>query len=271
LKAYKGFDKDLKCRGVQYEIGKTTTHDGPLSLCNAGLHVVEHPLDALTYYRPNDGSRYAEVEADDVSDQKAEDSKRVAKSVTLQAEIKIHALIKAAIAFAFSRTTPTTGDYAHSATTGYSAHSATTGDYAHSATTGNCAHSATTGNCAHSATTGYCAHSATTGDYAHSATTGDYAHSATTGNCAHSATTGYCAHSATTGDCAQSSVSGKQAIAVALGARSRAKGSLGNWLILAEWEKGEIKAMGIARVNGKKIKPDTWYELHNAKFTEVAE
>ena len=38
MKGFKGFDKDLKCRGFQYAIGETTTHDGTVSLCNSGFH-----------------------------------------------------------------------------------------------------------------------------------------------------------------------------------------------------------------------------------------
>ncbi len=291
MNGFKGFDKDLKCRGMQYAIGETVKHSGTVRLCNSGLHFVEHPLDALAYYPPGKGNRYAVIEADGVSAQTETASKRVAQSLTVKAELKIPALIKAAVEFTFQKSKPTTGDSAHSATTGHYAHSATTGDSAHSATTGYSAHSATTGDSAHSATTGDSAHSATTGDYAHSATTGDYyAHSATTGYSAHSATTGYSAHSATTGDyahsattgdsahsattgsSANSSALGKNTIAAALGYKSRAKGARGSFLVLAEYKDDgvTIKAVGVAQVRGK-IKPDTWYVLKNGKFTEVPE
>jgi len=211
MKGYKGFDKNMKCRSMQYEFGKKFTHNGTVSLCKQGLHFCEHPLDTWNYYKPLDGSHYAEVEADDVSDKAEGDSKRAASSLTVKSEVKIPALLKAAVEFVFSKVKPSAGDSAHSATTGIYAHSATTGNYAHSATTGDSAHSATTGISAHSATTGDSAHSATTGNYAHSATTGDSAHSATTGNYAHSATTGDYAHSATTGISAHSATTGDSA------------------------------------------------------------
>jgi hypothetical protein len=270
MKGYKGFNNKLQCtpngKAFQYEVGETYTHNGPVTLCSKGFHFCEHPLDTWSYYKPLDGSRYAEVDADNVSTETRDDSKRVAQSLTVKAEVKVPALLKAAVEFVFSKvkSSPTV-----SATTGNSAHSATTGNYAHSATTGYYAHSATTGYSAHSATTGYSAHSATTGYSAHSATTGDSAHSATTGNYAHSATTGYSAHSATTGYSAQSSVAGGQCIAASLGAAGQAKGIKGNWLVLAEWEAGKIKAMGIARVDGKKIKADTLYLLKDGKFVEA--
>ena len=164
MKGYKGFNDKLQCspngKPFQYEVGKTYTHQGTISLCNQGLHFVEHPLGAWSYYKPLDGSRFALVEADGVSDETRDDTKRVAQSLTIKAEVKIPALLKAAVEFVFSKvkSSPTK--------------SATTGDSAHSATTGNDAHSATTGNSAHSATTGDSAHSATTGNYAHSAVAG---------------------------------------------------------------------------------------------------
>ena len=146
MKGYKGFNDKLQCspngKPFQYEVGKTYTHQGTISLCNQGLHFVEHPLGAWSYYKPLDGSRFALVEADGVSDETRDDTKRVAQSLTIKAEVKIPALLKAAVEFVFSKVkssptkSATTGDSAHSATTGYSAHSATTGNSAHSAVAG---------------------------------------------------------------------------------------------------------------------------------------
>jgi hypothetical protein len=337
---YKGFDKNLQCRGVQYEVGKEYKVDGKISCCKNGFHSCEMPLDVFTFYPPND-SRYCETEPSGELDK--ESNVKIASSyIKIIAEIGLKGLVDSAIKFLFekikvnestnvttgnsahSATTgnsahsATTGNSAHSATTGYSAHSATTGDYAHSATTGNSAHSATTGNSAHSATTGYyahsattgysahsattgnSAHSATTGDSAHSATTGDYAHSATTGysahsattgnsahsattgNSAHSATTGYSAHSATTGyyahsvttgNSAHSVVNGKESIACGLGIENKAKGVLGSWLVISEWQQDNnynwyIKSIKSVKVDGKKIKENTWYILKNGRFVK---
>ena len=95
MKAYKGFDKDLKCRGFQYEVGKTYETD-EAKLCEAGFHACEAPLDVFNYYPPSDG-RYCEVESDDVSDERGNDSKIVAKKLTVGAEIGIPGLVKAHI------------------------------------------------------------------------------------------------------------------------------------------------------------------------------
>lgn len=197
MKGFKGFDKDLKCRGFQYAIGETTTHDGTVSLCNSGLHFYESPLDTFTFYKPG-ASRYAEVEADGVSDSAEKDSKRVAKSLHVKAELKIPALVKAAVEFVFQKVKPSEGDSAHSATTG---------------------------------------------------------------NYAHSATTGYSA---------QASAMGEQSIAASLGRNGAAKGPKGGWLVLSEiGDDLKVKAVGVARVDGKKIKADTYYQIKGGKFVEA--
>lgn len=95
MKMYKGFDKNLKCRDFQYEIGKTYTED-KAKLCNAGFHACEHPLDCLNYYEPGE-SRYCDVDLDDVTDEHRDDSKRVGKKITVQGEIGIAGLVKAAV------------------------------------------------------------------------------------------------------------------------------------------------------------------------------
>ena len=104
MKAYKGFDKNLQCLGLQYEIGGTQEVDS-VKLCNRGLHACEAPLDVFAYYAPGDGSRYCEVEMDGVSDERGDDSKRVAKKLTVGAEIGIPGLVKAHVEYVKAHTT----------------------------------------------------------------------------------------------------------------------------------------------------------------------
>lgn len=126
MKMFKGFDKELKCRDFQYEIGKTYTED-KAGLCKKGFHACEHPLDCLKYYKPGE-SRYCDVDLDDVTDERRDDSKRVGKKITVQGEIGIAGLVKAAVNIGIEEAkSATTGNWAHAATTGDGAHAATTG------------------------------------------------------------------------------------------------------------------------------------------------
>src|ERR1700761_5174408 len=106
MKGYKGFNKQLQCtpngKPFQYEIGKTYT-ESTAKLCNSGFHWCENPLDTFSYYGPAT-SRYAEIEADGVSDAtEKKDSKRVSKSLTVGAELDLRSLIGAALKFTFSK------------------------------------------------------------------------------------------------------------------------------------------------------------------------
>ena len=283
MKGYKGFDENLQCKGYQYEIGRTETTE-EAKLCEKGFHFCENPLDVFNYYEPGK-NRFCEIEADGVSEEKESDTKRVAKQLTVKAELGIKGIAKAQIEYIkrhaeYAATTgneahaATTGDRAHAATTGDRAHAATTGYGAHAATTGDWAHAATTGNEAHAATTGYGANAATTGYWAHAATTGYWANAATTGDRAHAATTGDWANAATTGYGAHAEVSGQESIAAAIGIGSKSRGALGCWIVCAEWEEDEldtfhIKSVQAASVDGEKIKPDTWYMLKDGVFVEA--
>ena len=60
MKTYKGFNKDMTCRGFQYEEGKEYTVDGKISACNNGYHACEDPIDCFRYYAPA-SSVYHEV------------------------------------------------------------------------------------------------------------------------------------------------------------------------------------------------------------------
>ncbi len=125
MKAYKGLDKNLKCRGLQYEIGGTQEFDN-VKLCERGGHACEVPLDVFSYYAPGDGSRYCVVEMDGVSEERGDDSKRVAKKLTVGAEIGIPGLVKAHIEYVKAHTTMEHTD-PKAATAGYRG-AATAGD-----------------------------------------------------------------------------------------------------------------------------------------------
>ena len=99
MKVYKGTDKDMKCRGMQYKLGETAVYDGEPRLCKAGLHACKQPIDVLNHYAPNE-SRYFEADAEEVTDEReSNDSKIVAKKMTLKAEIGVPDLVKAQIEY----------------------------------------------------------------------------------------------------------------------------------------------------------------------------
>ena len=134
MKMYKGFDKDLKCRDFQYEIGKTY-EESTAKLCESGFHACERPLDVFTYHAPGKTSRYCEVDLDDVSYKMGGDSKRCGKKIAVKAEIGIAGLVKAQIQYVKEHTTmkhtdpkqATAGDYGAATAGKYGA--ATAGKY----------------------------------------------------------------------------------------------------------------------------------------------
>ena len=150
MKVYKGTDKDMKCRGMQYKLGETAVFGGEPKLCEAGLHACEQPIDVLRHYAPN-ASRYFEAEAEDVAnDRKLEDSKVVAKKMTLKAEIGLPGLVKAQIEYvkdqigfddAIKRANAekeihATGDRGAASATGYQGAASATGNLGAASATG---------------------------------------------------------------------------------------------------------------------------------------
>ena len=132
MKGYKGFDKNWKCRDMQYEVGKTY-EEAEARLCNKGLHFCENPFDVFSYYSPENQSRYAVVEAENVTDEKDSDTKRVAKKLTIKTELNLIGIVKAGMEYikehinvekikekAFDESTAaTSGDRSTAATSGY--------------------------------------------------------------------------------------------------------------------------------------------------------
>ena len=118
--------------------------------------------------------------------------------------------------------------------------------------------------------TGDCGASSATGDYGASSATGNYGASSATGNCGASSATGY-KGSAIAGD--------PESIAVAWGYKGKAKGVIGSYLVLADWEGNEsnywtqeewsLKGAKMVRVDGEKIKADTWYTMVNGEVLEA--
>ena len=94
-----------------------------------------------------------------------------------------------------------------------------------------------------------------------------------TGNQSAATNTGDQSAATNTGHWSAASVAGAESVAMAIGYRSTAKGALGCWLVLAEWDTDlkHIHDVQVVRVDGKRIQPDTWYRLTNGQFVEARE
>ena len=141
MKVYKGTDKNMRCKGLQYEIGKAVTVDGDVKLCERGLHACEMPLDVLNYF---------EAELEGVTAEKRDDTKRVGNRLELNAELSIASLVKAQIEYVKERATPkytehATGDWGAASATGYKGAASATGDWGAASATGKACVALSTG------------------------------------------------------------------------------------------------------------------------------
>ena len=249
---FKGFDKDLKCRGFQYEVGKTYDLKGEVKCCKRGFHFCENPFDVFRYYSPCD-SRYCEVEGDGNADKADDDSKVATSHIHISSEIGLNGLIKAGVKFTLDKVnykdtkSTNTGDYSAATNTGYRSAATNTGDY-----------SAATN-------TGYRSASTNTGYQSTATNTGDRSATTNTGDSSAATNTGY--QSAAT-------VEGKESVALVTGKDSIARGALGCWIVLTE--RGDfdgvifpIKEVKAFKVDGANIKENTFYRLINGKAVEV--
>ena len=243
MKVYKGTDKDMKCHGFQYKLGETAVFDGEPHLCKEGLHACEQPIDVLNHYAPN-ASRYFEADAEEVTDEReSDDSKIVAKKMTLKAEIGVPGLVKAQIEYVKNQI-------------GFE-------DAIKRANAEKENHA--TGNQGAASATGYQGAASATGNRGAASATG-YPGAASA--------TGYRGAASATGDRGAASATGKAGVALAAGYECKAMGALGCAICCVErgeWdgEAHPIIAVKAAIVDGEKIKADTWYRLKNGEFEEV--
>jgi len=276
MKTFKGFNKDMTCRGFQYEEGKEYEEKQAVA-CKSGFHACEYPLDCFDYYSPNE-SVYRVVEQNGKISKHSDNTKVASTKIKIGAEINIAGLVKAAIEYTIKRVNPeaksyekygassatgscgassATGDYGASSATGSYGASSATGDYGASSATGSYGASSATGYKGASSATGSCGASSATGDYGASSATGYKGASSATGYKGASSATGYkgtssatgsYGASSATGSCGTSSATGykgtaeagdSESVAVAWGYHAKAKGVIGSHLVFAEWEGDE--------------------------------
>ena len=244
IKGFKGFDKDLKCRGYQYEVGQYFQEEGKIEACSKGFHFCENPFDVFSYYPPsseNGINRYCVVEGGGSIDKDSDDTKIACSKLHISAEIGLKGLVEAGVKFILDKVNwkdckeSNTGNQSAATNTGDQSAATNTGDQSAATNTGNQSAATNTGN------------------YSAATNTGD-----------RSAATN-------TGDQSAAQVSGKDSIAIVTGKDSKAKGSIGCWIVLTErgdWDGNTypIKEVKAVKVDGGLIKPDTYYKLDNGEI-----
>ena len=271
--AYKGMDENMTCRGKKYEVGKTYTED-KAKCCHAGMHACENPLDVLHYYPLKDNSRFFEVECGGNVDKSGEDSKLACTELTVKGELNLAGLIKATVGAIFKRAekekTASSGDSSTAASSGDCSTAASSGGQSTAASSGDSSTAGTSGDCSTAASSGWKSTAASSGDSSTAGTSGDCSTAASSGGQSTAGTSGDCSTAAATGSFCMAKAEGKDCIAVANGYKSKARGAVGCYLVLTEYDDvGHLLCADLKLVNGVTIKADTWYMLKNGQVVEA--
>ena len=260
IKSYKAFDKDMKCRDFQYEVGKEYEMDGHIECCTRGFHACESPLEVFDHYDMLN-SRFAEVEQSGTIDREEGSTKVCSSRIKIKAELKLADIINIGVEWLKDITSPSNvkadgalndnGDRKEQiGSSGFSAKIGSSGDYAQIGSSGYSAKIGSSGDSAQIGSSGYSAQIGSSGNYAQIGSSGYYDKIDSTG---------------------------EDSVIMCAGNNSKAKAKIGSWITLAEWKWSNEKnryvpvCVKTEYVDGEKIKADTWYKLENGKFVEVNE
>ena len=239
IKSYKGFDKNLKCRDFQYEIGKEYEMDGEIKVCNRGFHACESPFDVFDHYTMID-SRFCEVEQDGNISKEDRGTKICSSKIKIKAELKLADMIYLGVEWLKEITSPEKIKTSiKDNSSGYGAKIGSSGYGAKIGSSGNDAKIGSSGN------------------YAQIGSSGNYA------------------KIGSSGDGAQIDSTGEGCVIMCAGINSVAKASKGSWITLSEWSYSDKKQRYIPVcvktefVDGEKIKADTYYKLAGGVFKEI--
>ncbi|EHZ0015757.1 hypothetical protein K5C21_002864 [Salmonella enterica] len=300
---FKGFNKDLKCRGFQFAIGETFHHDGKVEACGSGFHACECPFDVFSYYPPAE-SRYAETISFGITDsEEGGDTKIASSSITIKDELTLPQFIQRGIEWIWSKIDKSLeqqimcGSWSAATNTGDWSAATNTGDWSAATNTGNRSAATNTGNQSAATNTGYQSAATNTGDWSAATNTGDwsaatntgYQSAATntgnrsaatntgnrsaatnTGDWSAATNTGYQSAATNTGNRSAAEVSGSQSVAASLGIEGKARASENGAIVLCyRDEDGELIHIRSSKVGDNGIKPDTWYQLdEDGEFVE---
>jgi hypothetical protein len=300
IKAIKGFDADWKCRGYQYEIGKTFETNGSIVCCESGFHACDgSPFDVWAYYGPvgEDGrlTRFADVTMGGKISREdgGNDSKLASAKITIDAEITLPAFIKRAVAWVIGATKDkgdyaqigSSGRYARIGSSGHYARIGSSGHYARigssgrsaridssgdSAQIGSSGHSARIGSSGHYAQIGSSGDSArigSCGDSAQIGSSGDYARIGSSGRSARIGSSGDCAQIGSSGDSARIVAEGANAVIACAGSATVTAGTGG--AICIPYYDGERTRFAVGYVGEDGIEAGVAYTVKNGKLVAV--
>ena len=252
MKGYKGFNKGLICRGKQYAENTVFEEDDAI-ICEKGMHFCVDPLEVLNYYpmfnEDGEENEFAEVEA--LDDAVTNDGKKYAsKKLKIIKKISLDELFAAG-----TKQINPSGDCSRINSSRDYAKINPSGDCSRINSSGNCSKIGSLGDFAQIWSSSYGAQISSSGDYAKIGSSGDHA------------------QISSSGDCAKITSTGKNAVICCTGQNCAVKGKKGTWITLAEWKliNGECIPVCVKtkKIDGVKIKEDTFYILKNGKFTEI--
>ena len=282
IKSFKAFDKDMKCRDFQYEVGKTY-EESEAKACSKGFHGCENPFAVLNYYPlVDDGgnmSRFAEVEQSGEIDRDGD--KLCSSRISIKAELSLAGFVKACVEWIKEATQKVDVkdvnkcDYAQIGSSGDYAQIGSSGNYAKIGSSGNYAKIGSSGDSAQIGSSGDSAKIGSSGYYAQIGSSGNSAQIGSSGYSAKIGSSGNYAKIGSSGDSAQIGSEGKHAVICCAGHGSVVKAKVGSWVTLSEWKYDEVEDAYIPvcvkteKVDGERIKGDTSYKLVNGQFVEA--
>ncbi|EEK2367133.1 TPA_asm: hypothetical protein G3990_000668 [Salmonella enterica subsp. enterica serovar Senftenberg] len=255
---FKGFNKDLKCRGFQFAIGETFHHDGKVEACGSGFHACECPFDVFSYYPPAE-SRYAETISFGITDsEEGGDTKIASSSITIKDELTLPQFIQRGIEWIWSKIDKSLEQQIMC------------GNRSAATNTGNRSAATNTGDQSAATNTGYQSAATNTGDWSAATNTGNRSAATNTGDRSAATNTGDQSAATNTGDRSAAEVSGSQSVAASLGIEGKARASEGGAIVLCyRDEDGELIHIRASKVGENGIMPNTWYQLDkDGEFVE---
>ena len=274
--AYKGFDKNLKCRDYQYEIGKTFEHDGAVKACESGFHACEYPLDVFSYYPPS-SSRFAIVKMHGETSKDSDDTKIASAKITIETEIKLPEMINRAVDWIKNKinwsddNTSNTGNRSAATNTGNRSAATNTGRQSAATNTGDWSAATNTGRQSAATNTGRQSAATNTGDWSAATNTGNRSAATNTGDWSAATNTGNRSAATNTGRQSAAEVSGCGSVAIAIGRDSKSKADNGGAIVCVYRDcNGDLMYIKASKVGEDGIKANTWYTLDaNGEFVEV--